>query len=161
MPTARHALSSVMTNGKIYAIGGWVGNTWGSMLEEYNPKTDIWEKKADMPTVRNLFSSCEVNEKIYAIGGQNNSGILSNVEAYDSETDTWMTKADMPTARLSLSVSAIDSKIYAIGGTTQALLPNVFVVPVLGTVEEYDTGFVSELVQTKGKLPTTWGDKKR
>ncbi len=161
MPTARHALSSVMTNGKIYAIGGWVGNTWGSMLEEYNPKTDIWEKKADMPTVRNLFSSCEVNGKIYAIGGQNNSGILSNVEAYDSETDTWMTKADMPTARLSLSVSAIDSKIYAIGGTTQALLPNVFVVPVLGTVEEYDTGFVSELVQTKGKLPTTWGDKKR
>ena len=50
MPTARFALSTSTVKGRIYAVGGRVGNTLLSKTEEYNPLTDKWTKKADMPT---------------------------------------------------------------------------------------------------------------
>jgi hypothetical protein len=60
----------------------------------------------------------------------------------------------MPTARGFLSTSAVGRKIYAIGGGTGggncAPLKD-------GVVEEYDTGFVPQSVEAKGKLPTMWG----
>jgi hypothetical protein len=57
-------------NGKIYAIGGCTGmaNVFPT-VEEYDPATDTWTKKADMPTARELLSTTAVDGKIYAIGG--------------------------------------------------------------------------------------------
>ena len=73
MPTAREWLSTSVVNGKIYAIGGCERNparAWViSTVEEYDPATDTWKKKADMPTARGLLSTSVVNGKIYAIGG--------------------------------------------------------------------------------------------
>jgi N-acetylneuraminic acid mutarotase len=90
MPTARTRLSATAVNGKIYAIGG-AGSllvnpqVYFSTVEEYDPPTDTWIKKADMPTPRGRLSSSEVNGKIYAIGGSNNKGtaLASVVEEYD------------------------------------------------------------------------------
>ena len=73
MPTARTCLSTSAVNGKIYAIGGTLGSSqWYqglSTVEEYDPATDTWTKKADMPIPRTYISTCAVNDKIYAIGG--------------------------------------------------------------------------------------------
>ena len=70
MPTAREMLSSSVVNGKIYVIGGGkTGGTMASTVEEYDPATDTWTKKADMPTARWRLSTRAVNGKIYAIGG--------------------------------------------------------------------------------------------
>ena len=73
MPTPRYWFSTSVVDGKIYAIGGWGGGTpqhrWYSAVEEYDPETDTWTKKADMPTDRAYLSSSAVNGKIYAIGG--------------------------------------------------------------------------------------------
>jgi len=161
MPTGRHALSTSVVDGKIYAIGGWVGGAWSAVVEEYDPIADTWAKKAPMPTARNLFSAVEVDGKIYALGGQNNSGVLSTVEMYDPATDTWVTEASMPTARASLSAGVVNGKVYAIGGTTQKLLPDTVVFPVLGTVEEYDTGAApptqGKAVEATGKVIASWG----
>jgi hypothetical protein len=125
-------------NGKIYAIGGTLINPeWYrgiSTVEEYNPATNTWTKKADMPTGRTYSSTCVVNGKIYAIGGfTTRDNHLSPVEEYDPATDTWTRKADMPTARSGLSTSMVNGKIYAIGGWVGSST-------VLSTVEEYDTG---------------------
>ena len=89
MPTARFVTSSGVVDGKIYAIGGTLGNPWFrglSTVEEYDPTTDTWTKKADMTTPRTYFSICAVNGKMYAIGGwagSNYAGI-STVEEYDT-----------------------------------------------------------------------------
>jgi len=153
MPTVRTELSTSVVNGKIYAIGGCraVVAGEGIAVEEYDPIADKWTKKTDMPTARTGLATSVVNDKILAIGGAWFGACLSNVEEYDPITDTWTKKADLPTARYVLSSSAVGEKIYAMGGTT---LNNL---NALSTVEEYDVGFESKNVDSKGKLLKTWG----
>ena len=115
MLTARSDLSSSVVDGKIYAIGGWIGGPVVSATEEYDPVADAWVKRANMPTARGMLSTSVVNGKIYAIGGYNGQR-LSTVEEYDPATDKWTRKADMPTARGWLATSMVNNKIYAIGG---------------------------------------------
>lgn len=145
MPTPRSSLSSSVVNGKIYVIGGArFGKSGGgrigeslSTVEEYDPATDKWTKKADMPTARRSLSTSVINGKIYAIGGiggrliggVNEGSSLSTVEEYDPVSDKWTKKTDMPTARRRLSTSVMSGRIYAIGGRNNE---------VLSTVEEYD-----------------------
>lgn len=92
MPTPRWGLSTSVVNGKIYAIGGtdvWIGTTTQGLqtVEEYDPVTDTWRKRADMPTARFWFTTSAVNGKIYAIGGKQSKApadpSLSIVEEYD------------------------------------------------------------------------------
>ena len=157
MPTARFGLSTSVVNGKIYAIGGWLGLSATSTVEEYDPTTDIWTKKAEMPTARGYSSTSTVNGKIYAIGGtSNNFEVLATVEKYDPKTNTWTKKADMLTARMGLSTSVVNGYIYAIGGGPEG--GQQFPFPAFSTVEAYDTGF--RAVEAEGKLPTTWGRMK-
>ncbi len=139
MPTERSMLSTDAVNGKIYAIGGYYWDaeqgmqTYCSTVEEYDPATDTWTKKADMPTAREGLSSSTVNGIIYAIGGESKESIaLTTVEAYDPASDTWTSGADMSTARRRLSTSVVRGRVYAIGGHP-GLYPTV-----TGTVEELD-----------------------
>jgi len=157
MLTGRAGLSTSIVNGKIYAIGGIPmniqGNTALSTVEEYDPATDKWTKKADMTIARNSPSTCVVNGQIFVIGGtktiNGNGNILSSVEAYNSATDEWTAKANMMTARGAPSASVVGGKIYAIGGFS--------VDVVLSTVEEYTPEGWPFAVSSKGKLPSTWG----
>ena len=74
MPTARSHAPAAAVDGKIYVIGGGAfieypeANSF-STVEEYDPETDTWTRKADMPTPRNGCSAGVVNGKIYVIGG--------------------------------------------------------------------------------------------
>lgn len=126
-------------------------------VEEYDPTSDTWTKKADIPTARWALSTSAVDRKIYAIGGHSGSGgwdVHSTVEVYNPATNTWTTKAPMPTARRAFSTSVMDGKIYAIGGAVGRPGRS------LPTVEEYDTGFVPPeptSINAAGKLAMTWG----
>lgn len=95
MPTPRDSFSTSVVNGKIYAIGGLqVLALWPVLptVEEYDPTTDTWTRKADMPTARTAFSTSAVNGKIYAAGGgatailPGGGGVpaISIVEEYDT-----------------------------------------------------------------------------
>jgi RNA polymerase sigma factor (sigma-70 family) len=153
MPTARWGHSTSVVNGKIYAIGGRFGTfNQGpafSAVEEYDPATDKWTKKADMPTARWGLSASVLNGKIYAIGGSvDDTNALSVVEVYDPVTNTWAKGPGMQTGRLYFSTSTIDGKIYAVGGQTAGGVKT-------SSVEELDMGF--EAVEAKGKRLMTWG----
>jgi N-acetylneuraminic acid mutarotase len=139
MPTPRTFLSTAAIDGKIYAIGGVVAGDPGAfpyppVMEEYDPATDTWTKKADMPTARSMASASVVDGKIYVIGGViggvgNSSSPI--VEEYDPKTDTWTKKANMPTGGKALSTSVVNGKIYAIGG-------GIGMTTIFSTVEVYD-----------------------
>jgi len=87
MPTARTNLSTSAVNGRVYAIGGRLGNnSLFSTVEEYDPATDTWTPKAGMPTARTMLTTSVLNGKIYAIGGSISIGgpqPVATVEAYD------------------------------------------------------------------------------
>ena len=133
MPTKRWLLSTSAVNGKIYAIGGEVPNIFGGVpfatVEEYDPATDKWTKKADMPTARSDFATSMVDGNFYAVGFISGVVTLATVDVYDPATDKWKRRADMPTARQALATSAVNGKIYAIGGISGG---------PLSTVEVYD-----------------------
>ncbi len=161
MPTARSHLSTSVVKGKIYAIGGTNHrndtNDYNGLkvVEEYDPATDTWTKKADMPTARWTQSISVVNGKIYVIGGAYRQVPFAVVEEYDPATDTWRSRADMPTAKAEISTSAVNGKIYVIGGT---LSPSEL---FSSAVEEYDPGFVpEESVRASRKLLLPWGKVK-
>lgn len=76
MPTARGGLACSAANGRIYAMGGENSGTLFATVEEYDPGTDTWAKRADMrstnpanPIRRTGLATGEVNGRIYAIGG--------------------------------------------------------------------------------------------
>ena len=90
MPTSRFSLSTSIVNGKIYAIGGATilngVKSYFSTVEEYDPATDTWVKKADMLTTRAYLSTSVVKGKIYAIGGSRQWPVpLATVEEYTPE----------------------------------------------------------------------------
>ncbi|HUT46642.1 MAG TPA: LamG-like jellyroll fold domain-containing protein [Sedimentisphaerales bacterium] len=152
MPTARCTFSTGVVNERIYAIGGAKGRTDAlrsaplQIVEEYNPATDTWMRKADMPTARNALSLSVMDGRIYAFGGAEGIGApLNTVEEYHPATDTWTNKADMPTARFALSTSAVNGKIYAIGGSMGGF-------KALSTVEQYDP--VTDVWTKKADMPT-------
>jgi RNA polymerase sigma factor (sigma-70 family) len=145
MPSARWCYT-VEVNGKIYAIGGTPDNVNSiSLVEEYNPKTDTWIKKADMPTPRDWLSVSVANGKIYAIGGMVRPAgtLLSTVEEYDPSLDKWVRKSDMPTPRCGFADSILDGKIYIIGGWGPGYI---------SIVEEYDP--ILDKWTKKADMPT-------
>ena len=165
MPTPRSALSTSVVNGKIYAIGGDSGDYLPaptlSAVEEYDPLTDTWTRKADIPTTRGGLCTAVVNGKIYAIGGitgiaGGGGPLVSIVEEYDPVTNTWAKKsAKMPTPRVMLAVSVLNGKIYTIGGGNKNVNLNSNVNPNpygVSTVEEYDP--IKDVWTKKADMPT-------
>ncbi|MDP6597310.1 MAG: kelch repeat-containing protein, partial [Candidatus Poribacteria bacterium] len=148
IPTPRSAIAAEAVDGKIFAFGG-VGrlNKWWdavvkdgpflNVVEEYDPVTDTWTRKADMSIARSSMASAVVDGKIYVIGGATNidNMVLNTVEVYDPVTDTWAKKADMPTARWEPSAVVVGGKIYVIGGNIRPPFQNSAKVAI---VEVYD-----------------------
>ena len=86
MPTPRYQVRTEAVDGKIYAIGGWdvfpdPNATICSTVEEYDPKTDTWEKGPSMNIPRSTLAAVATPDgKIYAIGG-------TDVGAYSIKED--------------------------------------------------------------------------
>ena len=151
MPTKRYQHSTNVVGGKIYVIGGW--NTIGewdpswialTRVDQYDPVTDTWTRKADMPTRRGYTSTCVVNDKIYVMGGDCGSEPIPTVEVYDPATDTWTEQTELPTKRWWFSTAVLDGIIYVIGGNINW--------EHLRTVETYDP--VSDTWTAKFDMPT-------
>ncbi|MDQ1318536.1 MAG: kelch-like protein 18, partial [Candidatus Poribacteria bacterium] len=157
----RYAISTSIVDGKIYAIGGSQGPSL-STVELYDPAADKWEIKKPMPTTREYLSTAVVDNKIYAFGGMNGNiafdGII-NVEMYDPKTDTWTIEPNMPEPNVAFSCESVDQRIYIIGG--ESFFTFFGNNPLLPSVREYNPlGLKENPVYPKGKLPSTWGERK-
>jgi N-acetylneuraminic acid mutarotase len=127
LQVARSRLAVVACVGKLYAIGGYIGNGKEALdtgiVEEYDPGKQAWVKKASMPTPRHGHAAVVVNHRILVIGGYGKRtsgyGELRVVEEYDPTTDRWQTRAPMPTGRGFLGAAVVQGKVFAIGGHRQ------------------------------------------
>ncbi|KAJ8321172.1 hypothetical protein KUTeg_001297 [Tegillarca granosa] len=116
MSSARCAFGLRVINGKLFACGGYDRGDCLISCEEFDLKTNTWNKLADMNTPRGRFATASLNEKVYAIGGSNGHHEQKMVEIYDAETNKWTLCSDAIKAKVSQGVCELNGKIYGIGG---------------------------------------------
>jgi len=111
-------------NGKGYVCGGDKTGNFAVYkdVQEYNPTTDTWTKKADLPIAMDGAFACSVNGKGYVIGGFNGSAAVSSVYEYDPVADTWTSKASYPGGQAIFpSGFVINNKIYVGMGSASGM----------------------------------------
>jgi N-acetylneuraminic acid mutarotase len=119
MPTARGALSVTISEGRLYAIGGYEGKANSAAVEVYDPERNSWSSRAPLPTPRDHLATATAAGKIYAIGGRLKGDYhrnLSVTEVYDPTTDTWSRAPDLPTARSGITAAQAGGRIFVFGG---------------------------------------------
>ena len=127
MPTTRNHMFSGAVNGKIYVIGGRIGNPFITVstnidvVEEYDPATDQWGAlKTRMPTPRSGGGVATYQGKIYVAGGELQTpqilGAFRALEAYDPATNTWAIMPSMPIPRHGVAGAFIGNKLHLVSG---------------------------------------------
>jgi N-acetylneuraminic acid mutarotase len=123
MKVARdHAYVGVI-NDRLYVVGGRDRPKYDiATVEEFDPKTGAWTKRAPMPTGRSGGSATVTGGELYVFGGEgdntNPAGVFSQVEAFNPATNTWKQFEPMPLPRHSLVTATIGNRIILPGGAT-------------------------------------------
>jgi Tol biopolymer transport system component len=148
MQQSRSHCASVALNGKVYAIGSYVGGHGGTAsVEEYDPATDTWTSKAPISNAVWGLRAGVANGKIYVFGGANNPGgnstHFSTVEEYDPSTNTWTLKSPMSEAKYNMAIGVFNDKIYIIAGSRGDI--------AFETTEQYDP--LTDTWTTKTPMP--------
>jgi N-acetylneuraminic acid mutarotase len=137
MPTGRNHFFAAAVDGKIYAVNGRIGTSFVTMsdvtdiVEEYDPKTDIWRYMGRSPTRRGDVTGGVHNGQIYVIGGEYEEprGKITfwAFEAYDPKTNSWRSLPHMQIARHGGVASFIGNELHAAGGSFQSDgMPGIF-----------------------------------
>jgi N-acetylneuraminic acid mutarotase len=123
--TARDSHTATMLqNGKVLAVGGFLGDGGLSEAELYDPATGIWNITGNLNVGRYVHTATLLqNGKVLVTGGYDNScgsddcPSLGSAELYDPVTATWTLTDDLHTGRSShTAVRLVDGKILVAGG---------------------------------------------
>ena len=124
-PDVRTIVSLGISNGMIYAVGGWFPNQTPAeptRVDRYDPSNDQWTTNAIPPlTVRRTHLGATlptVDGKMYVIGGWDGYSALTSVEVYDPWTNSWSSETALPSARYAMAYASVGYRIYALGGST-------------------------------------------
>jgi N-acetylneuraminic acid mutarotase len=132
MPTPRNHATTGVVNGKIYVIGGRIGNafiTSGSTnvdtVEEYDPATDAWgSARAKMPSARSAMASGVLDGRIYVSGGEGQNAQMMYtfraLEAYDPASNRWIILPSMPVSRHGLAGAVVGNRLHMVSGSLQS-----------------------------------------
>ncbi|MFN4149767.1 MAG: Kelch repeat-containing protein, partial [Candidatus Sericytochromatia bacterium] len=93
--TGRTLISAQTFKNRIYVFGGENENGVLNLVEEYNPSTDTWRKRAPMPNERSSSYSFESNGLIFVLGGYDkNRNTLNTVDVYNPQINKWVSYQD-------------------------------------------------------------------
>jgi Kelch motif len=135
LPQARAEGVAAAVDGKVYFIGGRVGEVPGAshfnnhrdtaVTEVLDPASGRWSRLPDAPTARNSAASAVIDGRIYVVGGrtaqkQADGSLrqvnLATLEVFDPASNTWTTRKPMPLASGGLAATAFRGKLYVFGG---------------------------------------------
>ena len=109
-------VSSVVLDGRIYAIGGFNQQRRIRKCEKYCPQLDCWTEIADLHYARSDASSATYGGRIFIAGGINDTNIEQSVEVYYPDGNYWLIVKSMATPRTSFAMTCYSDRIWAIGG---------------------------------------------
>ncbi|WP_312281921.1 kelch repeat-containing protein [Oscillibacter sp.] len=145
MTTVRSSFSSLVMEGKIYAIGGI---SYGSKLMDiYDPVTDVWTQKT-IPGSANYSEATAIDDKIYIVDGGSSVAGNNVVYIYNTLADSWDTTNNI-IPRVYHQVAVVNDKLYVIGGHN--IINNV--VSTLDSVEMYDPSTGNWTTKASMNLP--------
>jgi len=121
MTTARAGLTSQIFDGKLYAIGGYDGNSELATNEVFDLTTRKWSSLTSMNHSREGLASALSGGLIFVIGGRNPGNLHTN-EVYSPTTDQWDEKADLPTRRSGCAAVSLNGRIFVFGGEAESAI---------------------------------------
>ncbi|XP_033124819.1 kelch-like protein 28 [Anneissia japonica] len=106
--------ASAVFHGKIYALGGYDGETYMRSVECYCPLTNQWSLSPPMLKSRSFFRAVVANGMLYVIGGCGQD--INSVERFDPDSETWEMVSPMADKRIDFGVAVLHNYIYVVGG---------------------------------------------
>src|SRR5580700_11956659 len=113
---ARSECSLVAVSGKLYLMGG---DGPAEAVEVFDPKTNLWTKKAMAPCIMHHLQAVALGDKIYVLdafyeGGFPNQTPNPNVYCYDTKADSWQKLVEIPAdrRRAGAGEAAYNGKLY-------------------------------------------------
>lgn len=139
LPNARTHLGDAVLGGKIYAIGGQLGNdsklVAQTSVHRWDPATNKWTSVASLLKPRTHISSSTfvLNGRIIVVGGETKhaGGTLPDVTEYDPVSNTWKEITPLPFRRLSSVARSINGQIFCTSGAPYFQTSTYKGVPVL------------------------------
>jgi N-acetylneuraminic acid mutarotase len=117
MNKTRSNCGVAVLNGILYAVGGYVPDTYVASGESYDPDANSWSDIAPMSMGRVDFGLAALHNKLYAVGGLDKySEPTASGESYDPVTNVWSNIASMHYARVGVGLASLNGKLYAVGG---------------------------------------------
>jgi N-acetylneuraminic acid mutarotase len=120
-------------NGKIYAIGGQVGENDNNPISTclvFDPATNQWSSIANLPAPRSHIAgdTFVMNGQIVIVAGVSTGGaIVGNVTAYDPVTNTWQDLKPLPQPRHSSVAKFVNGHLVAATGYWNGLRTDTWV----------------------------------
>jgi N-acetylneuraminic acid mutarotase len=112
-----------VSNGTLYALGGFLTGADSTMIEAYDPVGNSWSYKSPSGAGNQMQGAAvEADGTIYLVAGTVNGGtsFTGQIQAYDTVGDSWTLPTSMSPVR-ALNGAVVDSgKIYVIGGLVSA-----------------------------------------
>ncbi|KAF4728761.1 kelch-like, partial [Perkinsus olseni] len=114
----RNCASTITSDGRIFAVGGFDGASMLSSVEAYDPRMRNWMEVAPMSTPRSSsMAVADSSGRIWALGGTSGKRLRS-VEVYDIRANKWSATpgTDMIEEVSAGSAVFFEGNIYVIGG---------------------------------------------
>lgn len=99
MSSPRCAVGTAERDGKLLVCGGYDRGECLKTVQEYDPRTNIWNILSSMRHSRGRFDITVVDGKAFAVGGCDGSHELSSVECFDPDTQKWKYMSPLAVAR--------------------------------------------------------------
>jgi hypothetical protein len=115
MPTARHNLSTVWFNDRVWAIGGKKSGSKTNVVESYDPLTNSWNTETPLLEARQNPPCWVYNGYLYVGGGIGTSS-LSSIEIYDPEIKQWANHGSFPENKYAADAVVLENIVYVIAG---------------------------------------------
>lgn len=122
MPEPRNHHGGVVLDNMIYAVGGQSGHDKTvddlPFVHAYDPRSDSWERRADLPTDRSHFEPgiFALGKTILLAGGRTDDTYAGDVLKYDAASDTWEVLCELPEALLAPVSRAAGGRLYLLNG---------------------------------------------
>lgn len=114
LPEGRSSHDAIVSNGKIYVVGGWTlkkdEQNWltSALVLDLKDPSAGWKELPAPPSERRALAVAAARGKIYALGGMNSEDTpVGDVFVYDVASDSWSAGPAMPgNARMAFGMAA-------------------------------------------------------